>query len=225
MKIAILLMGNIRTWAQCKLSFVNFYKHLNPDVFVTTYDIMYDYHPAVKANLRYFDDKIISESDIVSMFDDMNVKKIDIESDVDYSDYSKAHPKMNHETSFRQCRKFKRGIELIKEYETENKFLYDYVIKTRCDLLYNNMILQPRSECVINNDVGSVGVYPNDWIFTTNRADMEKMANFMLNEFFDYTNPTSGINPPHQLLHNAITHCNLTIQSLPLVHSLLRVKK
>lgn len=219
-------MGNVRTWMHCKLSFQQFFKHLNADVFVTTYNLMYDYHPAVKGNLGYYDDQTLTDDEIHSMFDGINIKTLDIENNVDYSAYAQTHPSMNHETSYRQCRKLKRGIDLIKQYETLHNFKYDYIIKTRCDLIYNTeYTLIPQSNCVINNDIGSSGVFPNDWIFVANRDSMEKMATFMVDEFFYYTNPSSNVNPPHQLLHNAVTHCGMSIRSEFLVNTLLRVPR
>lgn len=219
-------MGNIRTWTHCKSSFQQFFKHLEADVFITTYDLMYDYHPAVKANLRYFDDFVITEDNIRSVFNDINVKILDIEKNVDYSAFANAHPSMNHETSYRQYRKLKRGIDLIKQHEGANNLKYDFIIKTRCDLIYNNkFILSPQNELVINNDIGSAGVYPNDWIFLADRNVMENMATFMLDEFFYFTNPNSNLNPPHGLLKNAVQHCGLSICSQPLVNNLLRVVK
>ncbi len=218
-------MGNIRTWTLCKFSFDKFFKNLNSDFFLTTYDILYDYHPAVKASLNCHEDQALSDNEIFSMFADVDLKKIDIERNVDYSEYLKAHPQMNHEISFRQCRKYKRGVQIIKDYEKENNFQYDYIIKTRCDLIYNDIELKLSPDCFIINDIGSDGVFPNDWIFATNRTDMEKIADFMFDEFFYYTNPTSNINSPHQLLHNAIEHCNLQIKKMPIVQTLLRKQK
>lgn len=218
-------MGNVRTWMYCKTSFQQFFRHLNADVFVTTYNLMYDYHPAVKTNLGYYSDQILSDNEIRSMFDGINAKTIDIENNVDYSAYARAHPSMNHETSYRQSRKLKRGINLIENYESAHNFTYDFIIKSRCDLIYSNAVLQPQSDCVIINDIGSAGVFPNDWIFMTNGPDMKKMANFMLDEFFYYTNPTSNVNSPHQLLHNAVSHCGLSIKNLPLVNTLFRVPR
>jgi hypothetical protein len=46
MKTAIILVGNVRTWEECKENFITTFGG-DVDIFVSTYNKQYAYHPCV----------------------------------------------------------------------------------------------------------------------------------------------------------------------------------
>lgn len=219
MKTAIILVGNVRTWNECKDSFAETFNHLNPDIYVSTYNLQYDHHPHVKGKIQDFDDCILSDEQIVSMFEGFNVKGFCIEKEVDIS---KDIPRMNSnmadlEICFKQYRKFNIGIQMMKHFESSGK--YDCVIKTRCDLIYNKFNINDIDKNVI---IDSGNVFPNDCIFVSNRDSMVKISNFMLNEFFDFKYKESNQNPPHGLLLSAIKEAGMNIEVQKIMNCVIR---
>ena len=58
MKTAVLLIGNIRDWESCKPSFKQALG--DHDIFVSTYDVRYNYHPINKPAMGDLENEIIS---------------------------------------------------------------------------------------------------------------------------------------------------------------------
>lgn len=219
MKTAIILVGNIRTWEECKYSFIETFAHLNPDIFVSTYNLQYDHHPHIKGKIQDFDDCLLTNDHIVSMFNGFNVKGFCIEKDVNISeDLKRMNSNMSDlEICYRQYRKFNIGIQMMKHFEKEGN--YDCVIKTRCDLIYEKFDLNDLHNNII---IDSGNVFPNDCIFISNRDSMVSISNIMLNEFFEFKNKESNQNPPHGLLQGAIRQCGLTVQSQKIMNCVIR---
>jgi hypothetical protein len=219
MKTAIILVGNIRTWDECKYSFHETFDHLNPDIFVSTYNLQYDHHPHIKGKIQDFDDCILTNDQISSMFNGFNVKGFCIEKEVNISeDLKRMNSNMSDlEICFKQYRKFNIGIQMMKHFEKDEK--YDCVIKTRCDLIYNKFDINDIQNTVI---IDSGNVFPNDCIFISSRDNMISISNAMLNEFFDFNNEESNQNPPHGLLLGAIRQFGLNIESQQIMNCVVR---
>jgi hypothetical protein len=219
MKTAIILVGNIRTWDECKQSFHDTFSHLNPDIYVSTYNLQYDHHPFIKGRIRDFDDVVLTTEQIASKFDGLNVKGFCIENEVDIrKDQERMHSALKDlDICYKQYRKFNIGIQMMKHFEAESK--YDCVIKTRCDLIYEKFSFQDIENSIT---VDSGNVFPNDCIFITNRDKMVELSNFMINEFFDLKYPNSADNPPHGLLLNAISDCGLNVISQKIMNCVVR---
>ena len=64
MRIAVLLVGHVRTWEKTILSFKNKFNPVNGqntyDFFINTYDIKYGYHPHIRGCLNYWEDEFTS---------------------------------------------------------------------------------------------------------------------------------------------------------------------
>ena len=216
-KKAILLIGNVRTWDECKESFKREFGG-EYDIFISTYDAKYNYHPWVRKQLNFQDhEEEILDKDIVKyMFEDIgNVRDIIIEtnSEVDKNnslDETRFDSKMKDIlTCYSQARKLEQCVDSMIRYENINGFKYETVIKTRFDLLYNKVELNyiKDNEIVIDSN----NVYPNDWLFATNRNNMVNISKFLTNEFYEPKYEDSNETPPHQLLLNSFKNINLNV--------------
>ncbi len=228
MKIALILSGNIRTWDRCKHTYFNTFSKLNPDVFISTYDRRYEYHPYVQSILKKnSDESILSENDIKDFLQDMEIKSIEIEksSEIDSmvdEEMKLFNPNMREINScYKQFRKAKNCIDNIIKYENENNFIYDYIIKVRFDTLFNDVNVLPSNDTtvVINNN----GVLPNDWAIASKRDNFINVITFMMEEFYQMRYPNSADSPPHQLFQNAIDHNNLTFEKRGICKKIIRV--
>lgn len=205
MKTAIILVGNIRSWDQCKQNFKDTFEHLNPDIFVSTYNLQYGHHPFIQNRIGDFDDVVLSNEEIKEKFDGLNVKDICIEKEVDISkDIKSMHPNFKEYGScYHQYRKFNIGIQMMNDYGN-----YDCVIKTRCDMIYNNFEIEDVENSIT---IDSGNVFPNDCILITNQSKMSEISEFICDEFFSSKYSDSHLFPPHGLLLNAIKDSGLNI--------------
>lgn len=219
MKTAIILTGNIRTWAHTKENFKQTFSNLNADIFISTYNLQFGYHPWIKNYIGDFSDNILSDAEIFELFSDINVKQINI-SDINYINKI---PNTVHDTfknldnCFWQYIKLLEGINLMKSVEIG--FKYDRIIKTRFDLIYNSIEFKPLNNTII---IDSGNVFPNDCIFMTNRNSFVDICNFMVDEMYNPQYKNSHLNPPHGLLHNAIKHVGLTIDKQKIMNAVIR---
>jgi len=227
MKTAILLIGNIRTFEHCKDNFKNTFGNI--DVFVSTYNLKYDYHPAVKSKINDYSDEIISPNYVNELLSGLNVKSSIIEDSYEVNEYvkrenSNLHPSLqNIHSSYAQYRKLKTSTELVIEYENKFGFKYDSLIRSRFDLLYNNFdsIIEEK-ELIHSTNIAPNHEFLSDQFFYTNRNDMINISNFIMNEFYNPVYEDSNQSPPHGLLKNAIKYNNLKKTFKPMVKSMLR---
>jgi len=77
MKTAIIIIGHIRTWIECKDNFIESFGHLNPDVYVSTYDLQYNYHPAQQHWMANALDNHLTYEEINNLFNNINLIKLD----------------------------------------------------------------------------------------------------------------------------------------------------
>ena len=182
MRIAVLLCGFIRTWNESKnKEWLEKY-----DVFASTYHTCKNmYTPFI---LEHFSTK--EEPVDESQFKDF--KKI-----LWYSPYDnpekKIDPKMQVATrSYYQFACFKRGLDLISEYEEEKGMKYDVIIKTRFDLDYEpvfanftdviiSALNNPEVKLILNNRESQ----PSDFVFIGKRKIIHNLADFCVRQFFE----------------------------------------
>jgi len=232
MKTAILLNGNVRTIDQCKNSILSCFKHLNPDYYACTYFNQFGYHPFVKGSIGYHEDPVLSEKEINDKFIDFNLKSILIEDIFEINSFYKAeenkfHPNMKGlESSFLQYAKFKKGLELINKFEIEHNIQYDIIIKTRCDLFHSDIVKQISLNDLAQKLIISSGnVFPNDCILISSKNNIFKIIDFMIEEFYKYTNANSNQMAPHGLLLAAAQSIPLSIDSYKIMEYVVRANQ
>jgi hypothetical protein len=172
-----------------------------------------------------FDDFILNKKEVVEMFDGLNLKDIQVEEseyvdDLITKESVKFHDSMKDiDSCYAQYRKLKLGLDMVRNYETMYGFKYDYIIKTRCDIIHNKFKFVDNKEDIL---IDSGNVFPNDCFFMTNRDSMFEMSNFMYEEFYKPIADDSNKNPPHGLLLNAIKNSNLNVKSEKIMKHVIR---
>jgi hypothetical protein len=228
MKTAIILLGHVRTWEKTKESFISTFSNLNADIFVSTYDRQYGYHPYIRGVTNYHGDEVLSEPTIESLFSGLSsnvyvdVTEAEMMDKYISQQQSIINPSMRGiQSSMAQFIKLKHAIDNLIEVENEKNIKYDYIIKTRCDILYENDL----NFSIDNNQVlvDSCNVFPNDCFIMADRNSFIEISNFMVNEFYHFTNPTSNEKPPHTLLLNAFNNSSLNIVSKKIMKSVMRI--
>jgi hypothetical protein len=227
MKIAVILVGHIRTWEKTKDSFIKAFGKFNPDVFVTTYDKKYGFAPYIRDLTKYYEEEDISEEQLRSMFDGINLINMTVDkmTDMDaHIEQIKSDIKIEYEniaSFYPQFLKLKREFDVLAAYEEKNNFKYDVIIKTRTDLAYKEF----NAELSPNNIIVDRGnVFPNDVIFMSMRDNMEKVINFLPNEFMNPIYPEeSGRWPPHSILFASCKNAGLRIDTAEIVDYVARM--
>ena len=234
MKTAIIIAGHVRTWEKTKESFIKTFSTLSPDVFVTTYNKQYGYHPLynnghyIKGVTGYNDDNILDDKSITNLFKNVGEKTYVGITDSNIMDsyitqqVMEIHPNMrNMESRLAQFYKIQYAVNSIIDVETQNDFKYDCIIKTRCDLLYEeDLEFSVGSNQIL---IDNCNVFPNDCFIMANRDDFIKISNFMVDEFYNFSNPTSSEKPPHTLLLNAFNSIGVEIISKKIMKSVMRI--
>lgn len=216
MKTAILLIGNVRTWELCKENFNKVFSHLNPDIYVSTYNVQYNHHPYIRGRINDYEDYLLSDDTIKQMFSEFKLKELEIEDGQKDLDTSELHSNFRSlQTSFSQYRKFQKAMQMV----SSSGINYDCVIKTRCDLILNPINFVDLSKNVI---LDSGNVFPNDCIFMTNMKSMINMSNFIMNEFYNPKYSDSHLEAPHKLLKNSIVEEGLNIVTQKLMDHVIR---
>lgn len=223
MRTAILLIGNLRSWRECKESFIKTFSHLNPNVFVVTYDVQYGHHPYIQKKIGDSSDVVLTKQEIIENFNNIPLKKIIIKNFVEtVNSIPEPH------SLFKNCGSnvpvpvfnLAQALTIMVKYEKENNFEYDLVIKTRPDLYYYEDI---NLECGENTMlVDSKNVFPNDWIFACKRTHMLNFVKILHEELFNPKYGDSHHSPPHTLYYNAMKHLSLDVQQREIVKYLIR---
>ena len=121
MKIAIILVGHLRTWEKCKQSFIDTFSTYEPDIYVYTYD-----------TINYKSSDTLKEKDINELLKDIKIKdknEVLKESQEKYSEYYIE----NGNTTQIRFPEFCCQYINVKQSGIE----YDFVVKTRPDLVYH----------------------------------------------------------------------------------------
>lgn len=225
MKVAVIIIGNYRTWEKCRDNIKKTFSPLKPDYYMSTYDVQYNYHPYIKGVINYDEDYILDKKYIYENFSSFNPIDVDIEDwttvkKIIETEKEKIHTSMqNIDSCFSQYRKLKIALEMVKNKEEQKNFKYDFIIKTRFDIIHNPFFLSSVEKEIL---IDSGNVFPNDCFFVVNRDDAFKMSEFMYNEFYNPVKDDSYKNPPHRLLFNAINNSNLKIRSEKIMNHVVR---
>lgn len=237
MKVAVLFTGNIRTLLECQSNIKQNLDLLNPDYFVSTYNIQYQYHPCLQQSFNFFGERYLTNQEISDSFKEFDPKSILIDSVEDANsifniEYQKFHQSMKSCSSshFLQYWKVKRGLDLIKEFQSVSGNKYDVVVRTRCDLMLKNFdrldLTDISSKLIVgvgNEDEDFFRVL-NDQLFISSFDNMYSMVDYMLSEFYNYSNTRSSFEFPTGLCESAIKGLGLDVISKPaLVDCLYRV--
>lgn len=162
----------------CNPSLKRFLSGLDADIFVSTYDLRYGYHPCVNQSTGFISDDILSVDEIKEMVEPLSPSQVVVDDHREYFERKSLEVGRGfhgHEYgSLMQFFKMEDAMSSIKDKESFLGFRYDVLIKTRCDLTYvgeapTDMI----SENTIVVDGGNV--FPNDCVLLGNRTDMERM--------------------------------------------------
>lgn len=220
MKTAVLLVGYVRTWDQCKDSFVNTFGYLNPDVFVSTYTLQYGHHPHIQGRIGDNTDIELTEEIIRDKFAEFDTC-VDIRPPLNMEYFYNNVDPMFHSASasFGQQLNTHNALRAAINNERVNG-RYDMIIKTRCDLLYEPGFEIKDLHDTVTLDSGNV--FPNDCVIIANRDAMISINNFMMEEFFHPLMASSGDVIPHQMLHNAISHSKLKINTQKIMDGVIR---
>ena len=218
MKIAILLVGNIRTWELTKSNFFQSFGHLAPDIFLTTYNSQYGYHPHIQGRIGDNTDEWLSFEQIHNMFKgiatDFNIRQYMTDAD-----RQRLHDKFKHlDNCVGQVLGLDDAVQMMQRRE-EIGFRYDVVIKTRCDLLYNPIQLDFNPNKII---IDSGNVYPNDCVVITSRDNMVRIRDIVVEEIYNPKHEDSHVNAPHGLLNCAIRETGLQVDAQGIMHGVLR---
>lgn len=225
MKTAILVVGHVRTWSECKNNFIDAFQHLVPDVFVSTYDLQYNYHPAQQKWMMNELDSYLSVNQIQSLFSGVNLIGLDVESINEVlTEYqlnrNTIHNNFQDEMhTYLQCRKIKRAVELMKESEIRQSIKYDAIIKIRADIHHNIFTHDIKDTNVIISDGN---VFPNDVIIAASRDNFIKISEFIMSEFFQPTFYDSHLKAPHNLFLRAFEHVGVKIEEKHIMNYVIR---
>jgi len=216
-KIALMIVGNFRTWNLTKESFLDTFGGI--DTFVSTYDLRFGYHPN-GWGVTDLQDELLTEETWKDWLSGVNVKKASIEkfSDTDTiikNELSKVKLSIpeNAYQSYGQYRKFKIATDLVQQYEKENDFKYDIIIRTRFDLVYNDAPINyyiKDNEVAYHHGTSPPNEFLGDQFFFSSRDNMINISEFIYNEFYNPVYEDSHLHPPHGILRNALKHNNLT---------------
>ena len=229
MKTAIIINGHIRTWEKCKNNFLEAFGDLNADIFVSVYDQQFGYAKYIQDIQDFHEDNILSADQILSMFEGFNVKSFLIDNhesmmqqienekkDIKLVFNTEKHGEGIFNSVYPQYRKLYNIKNIIANYENENNFKYDRIIKTRTELIYDTELLK-RCIKILGNDeflIDGGNVTPNDVIFVTNRDNAFAVIDFMYNEFFNPVYPDESVSwPPHSILGQALSHNNINVMN------------
>lgn len=222
MRVAILVSGHLRTWEFCKDNFFKTFPHNMFDIFFECYDTQYGYHPYIQGKINYFDDKNVNNILGNELSKSWNITKDEI--DFDKLNINHHMKEFNH--GYKQYSKLQKCIDQMVNYEELHDIKYDYVIKTRFDLIYkDNLIynIRPLLDAFVMNKttntfiLDSNNTFPNDHIIIGKRDDIINLPKFILNEYTTPSNMLSWSNPPHGLLENYIITNNIKTMVVDIV--------
>lgn len=225
MRTAILIVGHIRTWEHCKDNFIASFGHLYPDVFVSTYDLQYNYHPAQQHWMQSSKDTYLTRDQINSFFEGINLISLDVEElasvmESYVTEVNQLNKNFKEEThTYLQYRKLQRCLSMMLDQEQTNGFEYDAVIKIRADILHNKFDYTVNDTEVI---ISSGNVFPNDVIIATTRTKFLKIVDFLQKEFYNPVCDGSHLKAPHNLLLCSFMYSNLDIAQANLMDCVVR---
>lgn len=122
MKVAVCFSGQIRTALQTSDNLLRYFGDVKPDIFIHTWDTDDDKMTKQKSP--------ITEDTINQLKSIYNPKVIVVDN---FNDISK---KESLDRTFSLYYSFMRSVDIKTQYELDNGFQYDYVVKLRMDLIF-----------------------------------------------------------------------------------------
>jgi hypothetical protein len=129
-KIAIILVGHLRSWKSCKEQFMKYFNKYDPDIYALTYD-----------TINYNSEEILSEEEIKESLKDINIVKLTIKKQKEVFEEAKnKYGKFLIEQN-RDINTLTWGCQILNLQSCYNDIInsgikYDYIIKTRFDVQY-----------------------------------------------------------------------------------------
>jgi hypothetical protein len=180
LRIAVMFGGQLRTGVETSKSILNFLGDLLPqcDFFVHTWDITTykrgDYHgshnpdfdwDAIKLKMEYFDE-------FISIY---KPKKYTLEPFLEFR--KNYEDKKDYTGGTHWMYSFYRVNELKKQYEIENNFEYDIVIKIRGDLMFTPEVsVKPNIESILNNENKKTIFHLEDMYYIGRSETIDELA-------------------------------------------------
>lgn len=242
MNTAVLFTGNIRSFDQCKETYIREFSHLNPDYYVTTYDTRYNF----RSYVNFHNDINLDENSIRNFFLDINPKHIIIDNlslmvdffnkEKEKFDYHIIHNGSNDKIEanhFLQFYKIKTALDMISEYEILLNKKYDVLIRSRMDLIIKDIHTLDLSNLENSIIVGyeevarTTTVHPSAWawndFFTiTTVENMKKVIDNLLSEFYVRTIEKSSWGYPHGIFESGIIKSNLNVINKNILSHIIR---
>lgn len=228
-KVAILLCGHIRTWEKCRDSFKNYFKDLDYDLYIHTYNNVKNYHPYWVNALDIKDNIVsISQNNVKSLLnietksrviehesfgftEVRNVEQRDAKwyqhpGRESYDDLQIMKGKGVSIRTYLQYRKLRLCYNLTKSSGVK----YDYVIKSRMDLDFSSLKtnIVTLLKMVKPNEIltSANNVQPNDHIFISDSSSFESLINNLDKTVMGNDREYS----PHEFLNKLLTISSLS---------------
>jgi hypothetical protein len=244
--IAICISGFLRSWQYTSKSFREILcadKNCNFDIFVHTYKQNYFEFSSQKS------DEVLSDDDIIKMFNNINVKVFIIEDrnvtlpevkkSTDYLMNKYKCSKQYHNVTqvpessdnktdittlsyriYDQLRKVQACNKLRKQYQDANNIKYDFVVKTRFDVVY---LTKPIWSNILDNHLyigdGAFLEGTIDDIIAIGKSNVINIYSSRLNEFINGTYLTLC---PHNSIYNILSKYKIKHINKYILYKVLR---
>ena len=228
MKIAVLMVGNVRTWEKTKKTFYKFFSGVSIDIYIDTYDTKYLYHPAIAPTGHDREEPIINEKELREQFAGLNVKFCRLRNTSVALGFDRAMLgdkfKESHSNLLLPISHALDTLEVIKEYEEDSASSYSLIIRTRFDILYRGHVKKMfqlyECENFLFHPLGNI--VPNDWLFASRLDSMIELYSCALNELRACEIEGSEVDPPHGLFKVIGEKIGLKLKGLDIAMGLLR---
>lgn len=192
-KIAIILIGHMRSWNICKEYFMQYFNKYNPDVYALTYN-------TINFNSN---DNVLTNEEIVESLKDINVVKLRIKDEnVVFEEaknkYSKFQIDQNRDANAISWTCQLLNLETCFNDIIESGIKYDYVIKTRYDVQYlfdeRNLFVEKENCVNISTghsccDIVACGKFERMYSYCTIANNLEFLYNKVFKEDCVEMNP------------------------------------
>lgn len=181
-RIAVCFSGQPRTWRKCVESWKdNLFGHLEMDVFCHAWD--FNTQPNCVSVGLNTTDRIVEEGEIDELFSILKPKKSMVESRKEFVPFTKTQPVLVP-SFLSQYYGIMQASRLKKQYEIENDFQYDIVIKMRYDAYFKTPVIQEFTD-LSNIDPWSMYCFHYGWDSSSNRGRVGDIFWYATSETYD----------------------------------------
>lgn len=185
-RIAICLSGQPRSWKKCYQTWSNIFAlagNVEVDYFIHMWD--FNSYPAKfgqeKESIK------LTEEELAEIIDTIKPKKIIVESEKKFTPLN-GNPALSSSPYLSQYYGVLRCARLKKQYEIENDFLYDIVVRLRFDIFFGNNVITHPDFKIKERTIYGIH-YGYDWDFRAFRfGDMfffsDSMTYDILSEYY-----------------------------------------